>query len=116
VGGVDGDAPAIPPILAESPDPAIPTLRQWAALDQSARDRIAALEHLALQAGELAQMDYDFLFDEGRHLLAIGYNVSERRRDASYYDLLASEARLCSLWPSLRGRCLRRTGSLWGAC
>ena len=29
-----------------------------------------------------------------RHLLAIGYNVGERRRDASYYDLLASEARL----------------------
>ncbi len=31
-----------------------------------------------------------------RHLLAIGYNVGERRRDASYYDLLASEARLAS--------------------
>ena len=27
-------------------------------------------------------------------LLAIGYNVTERRRDESYYDLLASEARL----------------------
>ena len=39
-------------------------------------------------------MDYDFLFDKARHLLAIGYNVGERRLDASYYDLLASEARL----------------------
>jgi hypothetical protein len=47
-----------------------------------------------VQAGELAQMDYEFLFDKTRHLLAIGYNVSDRRRDASYYDLLASEARL----------------------
>jgi cellobiose phosphorylase len=41
-------------------------------------------------------VEYDFLFDKGCHLLAIGYNVSERRRDSSYYDLLASEARLCS--------------------
>jgi cellobiose phosphorylase len=41
-------------------------------------------------------MEYGFLFDEARHVLAIGYNVSERRRDASFYDLLASEARLCT--------------------
>ena len=41
-------------------------------------------------------MDYSFLCDNARHLMAIGYNVSERRRDQSYYDLLASEARLCS--------------------
>jgi cellobiose phosphorylase len=71
---------------------------------QRARERIAALEHLALQAGELAQMDYDFLFDEARHLLAIGYNVGERRRDASYYDLLASEARLASFVAIAQGQ------------
>ncbi len=41
-------------------------------------------------------MEYDFLFDRSSHLLAIGYNVDSRRRDTSYYDLLASEARLCS--------------------
>ncbi len=39
-------------------------------------------------------MEYDFLFDKTRHLMAIGYNVGERRLDSSYYDLLASEARL----------------------
>jgi cyclic beta-1,2-glucan synthetase len=39
-------------------------------------------------------MEYDFLFDSTRHLLSIGYNVTERRADASFYDLLASEARL----------------------
>ncbi|MBK8639237.1 MAG: cyclic beta 1-2 glucan synthetase [Chromatiaceae bacterium] len=78
------------------------TLRQLARLeadrdaDGAARERIAALEHLALQAGELAQADYDFLYDPSRHLLAIGYNVGERRQDASFYDLLASEARLGS--------------------
>jgi cyclic beta-1,2-glucan synthetase len=57
--------------------------------------RIATIERLALQCSTLAGMEYDFLFDKARHLLAIGYNVGERRRDASYYDLLASEARLC---------------------
>jgi cellobiose phosphorylase len=59
-----------------------------------AKARIAAIERLARQSGELADMEYDFLFDKARHLLAIGYNVGERRRDSSYYDLLASEARL----------------------
>ncbi len=58
--------------------------------------RMADIDHLAQQAGELAVMDYDFLYDKARHLLAIGYNVDERRRDSSYYDLLASEARLSS--------------------
>ena len=58
--------------------------------------RMAAVERLALQANEFACMEYDFLFDKARHLLAIGYNVGEHRRDSSYYDLLASEARFSS--------------------
>ncbi|MGP8196959.1 MAG: GH36-type glycosyl hydrolase domain-containing protein, partial [Syntrophobacteraceae bacterium] len=61
-----------------------------------ARARIAAFERLALQANELARMEYDFLFDKARHLLAIGYNVGEHRQDSSHYDLLASEARFAS--------------------
>ena len=56
--------------------------------------RIEALADLADQAGRLAQSDYTFLYDEMRHLLAIGYTPSEHRRDTGYYDLLASEARL----------------------
>ena len=71
---------------------------------QRARARIAAIERLALQSGELARMEYDFLFDKARHLLAIGYNVGERRRDSSYYDLLASEARLCSFVAIAQGQ------------
>jgi cellobiose phosphorylase len=62
--------------------------------------RAAALiqesEALAVRAGEFAEVDYDFLFDGSRQLFSIGYNVSDHRRDASYYDLLASEARLAS--------------------
>src|SRR4029453_9225987 len=36
------------------------------------------------------------LYDPARDLFSIGYNVSTHRLDASYYDLLASEARLAS--------------------
>ena len=56
--------------------------------------RRAALHALALRADALAQADAAFLYDASCHLLAIGYNVDDRRRDAGYYDLLASEVRL----------------------
>lgn len=61
-----------------------------------ARQRLITLEDLARQADELAAMDFTFLLDPERELFAIGFNVAEKRRDASFYDLLASEARLCS--------------------
>jgi len=70
--------------------------RHIATASSHALERIADIEHLAQQAGAMAVMDYDFLYDKARHLLTIGYNVDERRRDSSYYDLLASEARLAS--------------------
>ena len=69
-----------------------------------ANERIATIERLALQAGELARMEYDFLYDKARHVLAIGYNVGEHRRDASYYDLLASESRLSSFVAIAQGQ------------
>ena len=71
---------------------------------QRARARIAAIERLALQSSEFARMEYDFLFDKASHLLAIGYNVGERRRDSSYYDLLASEARLSTFVAIAQGQ------------
>ncbi|MBI5576444.1 MAG: cyclic beta 1-2 glucan synthetase [Deltaproteobacteria bacterium] len=75
----------------------IPTLRELAGVGNGrARARIASIDLLARQAGDLARMEVDFLFDKTRRLLAIGYNVGERRRDSSFYDLLASEARLCT--------------------
>jgi len=69
-----------------------------------ARARIALVERLAMQSSELALMEYDFLYDEARHLLAIGYNVGERRRDSSFYDLLASESRLCTFVAIAQGQ------------
>ena len=64
----------------------------------SARARlvIERIERLAHQCQELAEMDFGFLYDRSRELFVIGFNVSEGRADRSYYDLLASEARLGS--------------------
>ena len=58
--------------------------------------RMAQLNQLAQQAAALAQADYSFLYNPQRHLMAVGYNVDEHRLDSGHYDLLASEARLCS--------------------
>ena len=69
-----------------------------------AKARIAAIKELALQCDALARMDYDFLFDEKRHLMAIGYNTGEHRLDASFYDLLASEARFSSFVAIAQGQ------------
>ena len=88
------------------------TLRKW--LDEvkplireashRAEHRIAEIERLALQCKEFARVEYDFLYDEARHLMTIGYNVSAQRRDSSYYDLLASEARLASFVSIAQGQ------------
>ena len=58
---------------------------------------IDAVESLA------ASMDLRFLYDARRRLFTIGYNVTDRRFDPNYYDLLASEARLASFIAAARG-------------
>jgi len=69
-----------------------------------ANERIAALEFLAQQCNELADIDYDFLYDKTKHLLTIGYNAEDHRTDSSYYDLLASEARLSTFVGIAQGK------------
>lgn len=61
-----------------------------------ARDRRRRIEVLRGQCDLFSQVEYEFLYDEERRLLHIGYTVNENRPDAGYYDLLASEARLAS--------------------
>ena len=56
---------------------------------------LKSIDSLTQLCNEFADMEWDFLFDKSSHLLTIGYNVQENRIDASYYDLLASEVRLC---------------------
>ena len=98
----------------------VPTLRELSTWDQSfdpaieaeaggaelwrcvrdasdrARQRLVSLETLAKQSDEFAGMDFAFLFNEKRDLFCTGFNATERRCDSGFYDLLASEARLCS--------------------
>ncbi len=61
-----------------------------------ARAQIRGLGELAARARGLAEAEYGFLYDRERRLLSIGFSLSEHRLDASFYDLLASEARLAS--------------------
>jgi cyclic beta-1,2-glucan synthetase len=61
-------------------------------------------EAIATRAEEMALgMDFAFLLDPDRKLLSIGYSLSDNRLDANCYDLLASEARLASLFAIAKG-------------
>ena len=62
------------------------------------------LNGLAERCFSYADMEYGFLYDKSQHLLAIGYSVDDRHRDQSYYDLLASEARLTAFVAIAQGK------------
>ncbi|UYF99008.1 GH36-type glycosyl hydrolase domain-containing protein [Halomonas sp. GD1P12] len=62
------------------------------------------LQALATEARQMAMaMDFTFLLNDERRLLSIGYAVVQNRLDESCYDLLASEARLASLFAIAKG-------------
>jgi cellobiose phosphorylase len=66
--------------------------------------RMVSHEQLARTCLDFSDAEFDFLFDESRQLLAIGFNLTEHRRDSSFYDLLASEARLASFVAIAQGQ------------
>ena len=78
-----------------------------AELERCARNSsmlIGRLTAIAAQARQLFdEMDFTFLFDPRRKLFSIGYRVAEAVLDESYYDLLASEARLTSFIAIAKG-------------
>lgn len=89
--------------------------------------RVRRLEALAARAEAIIrETDFTFLFDTDRKLFSIGWNEAQFTLDPSYYDLLASEARLAGFvaialddapvehWFRL-GRILTRTGGAGGA-
>ncbi len=90
-------------------------LAEEAALPDSGRaGQRRRIEDLAERCEELVEMDFGFLYDRSRHLLALGFNCENHRRDSGYYDLLASEARLSSYFGVARGLSSRSsTGSTW---
>ena len=80
------------------------------AVSQHARDREpgdgheARLTAVARQARAMAMgMDFAFLLDPERKLLSIGYSLADHHLDSNCYDLLASEARLASLFAIAKG-------------
>lgn len=96
-----------------------PALNEWllaleCSIDQHINDRLQTsigaepvnlrLQALADQARAYAmEMDFTFLIDTERKLLSIGYSFTENQLDGSSYDLLASEARLASLFAIAKG-------------
>jgi len=82
-------------------DALIEAFERSALTARSLERRLSALGELA---GKMFNaMEFGFLFDQGRQLLSIGYQVIEGRLDPSCYDLLASEARLASFVAIAKG-------------
>lgn len=61
---------------------------------KNAEARLLKIQMLTERCEQLSDAEYHFLVDKSTHLCAIGFNVDLQMRDDSYYDLLASEARL----------------------
>ncbi len=77
-------------------------------LPDSATDHSPSLDSLAGRAAAMADgMDFGFLYDTQLRILSIGYRLADAEGpgslDASYYDLLASEARLASFIAIAKG-------------
>ena len=71
---------------------------------EAAKSHLSRLARIAQTCQRIFdEMDFRFLLDEERKVFTIGYNVSEGRPDNSYYDLLASEARLASFIAIAKG-------------
>ncbi len=94
------------------PGPAFPTIAELSEpLVQEAGDGAPAaamlvrrLQAIADRAQQLfREMDFSFLFDPTRKLFSIGFRVRDGTLDPSYYDLLASEARLASFLAIAKG-------------
>ncbi|MTH76966.1 GH36-type glycosyl hydrolase domain-containing protein [Paracoccus aestuariivivens] len=106
-------------LLAELPTPAARELDWWANRLVTTCDEMEALGRIepalvqvsSLRMAALAEraraiafeMDFSFLYDAERHLLSIGYNCNDGTLDNAYYDLMASEARLASLFGIAKG-------------
>ena len=70
----------------------------------NAERRMRTIHELAKQAEAFAQMDFRILYDRSRQLFSVGFHAGDKRLDASYYDLLASEARLTTFFAIAQGQ------------
>ena len=77
------------------------------AISRCADDSAALVQRLT-QLSQTADamffaMDFKFLFDNTKKLFSIGFRVADGTLDSSFYDLLASEARLASFIAIAKG-------------
>jgi len=79
------------------------TLEEMQISSNHAEDLLLMISDLADDCELFSDIEYEFLYDQTSKLLAIGYNATDLKRDASFYDLLASEARLASFIGIARG-------------
>jgi cyclic beta-1,2-glucan synthetase len=62
-------------------------------------------KQLANQADQLInELDFAFLYNTARNVFHIGFNLETGQLDNNYYDLLASEARIASVFAISRGQ------------
>jgi cyclic beta-1,2-glucan synthetase len=88
--------------------PCAPLIERLAANLESAISAVNRLTEQSQGTREILtqlinNMDFSFLYDEARALFTIGFNAEHARKDPSFYDLLASEARLLSFLAVARG-------------
>ena len=63
-----------------------------------AGEKVGQVKHIIDEIHSMTNgMNMVFLYNKDRKLFSIGYHVDDRKLDNSYYDLLASEARIASL-------------------
>ena len=89
------------PTIAELSDPPEGSPSEGSSAATTLVRRLQAIAELADRY--FREMDFGFLFDPSRKLFSIGYRVLEGALDPSYYDLLASEARLASFVAIAKG-------------
>ena len=79
----------------------IESMADAAAASRALIRRLSTLGQLS--QGLVDAMEFDFIFDPTRKLFSIGYRIADNSLDPSYYDLLASEARLASFIAIAKG-------------
>jgi cyclic beta-1,2-glucan synthetase len=89
------------PTIAEMSDPPV---GEAGGGSPAAAMIVRRLQAISDQAQQLFhEMDFTFLFDSTHKLFSIGFRVPDGTLDPSYYDLLASEARLASFIAIAKG-------------
>lgn len=66
--------------------------------------KLSTVEKLINECEGFATVEYDFLYDKAKYLFHIGYNATDDVKDRSYYDMLASEARLAIFTAIAQGK------------